>query len=146
MRRRVYWRGVTAAAIVARRWVLSAVGANRRFAVAASQKVCYYEDVLQAHGQCCRSMEFTDYDTRIAAYAVIIDQQDRILLSWYNGRGRGEPGWTLPGGGVEYTETAESAVVREVLEETGYSVETGRLLTVHTFTLDSGPDPARPYK
>jgi 8-oxo-dGTP diphosphatase len=44
-------------------------------------------------------VDFTEYDTRLAAYALIVDDRERILLTWYNGKGRGEPGWTLPGGG-----------------------------------------------
>ena len=36
------------------------------------------------------------------------------------------PGWHLPGGGVEPSETAELSAAREVMEETGYRV-TGRM-------------------
>ena len=74
-------------------------------------------------------LEFYDYDTRLAAYAVIVDG-DRVLLSWWNGEGVGEPGWSMPGGGVDLPETAEQGVVREVREETGFDVEVTRLLTL----------------
>jgi len=37
----------------------------------------------------------------------------------------------LPGGGVSYRETLEEAVVREVLEETGFEARIGRLLFVN---------------
>jgi len=40
--------------------------------------------------------------------------------------------WGLPGGGIERDETAEQAVVREVLEETGYEVEARRLIGVYS--------------
>jgi hypothetical protein len=30
-------------------------------------------------------VEFTEWDTRLAAYAVIVDDQRRLLLIWYNG-------------------------------------------------------------
>ena len=73
--------------------------------------------------------EFYDYDTRLAAYAVIVDD-DRVLLAWWNGEGHGEPGWSMPGGGVELPETTEQGVVREVREETGFDVELTGLLTV----------------
>lgn len=73
-------------------------------------------------------MEFTDYDTRLAAYAVIVDDQDRLLLALWNEPA--EPLWTLPGGGVDLHESVEDGVVREVREETGYDVELDGLLCV----------------
>jgi len=70
------------------------------------------------------------YDTRLAAYAVVLDDEDRVLLALWN-----EPAqkrWTLPGGGVDLHETPEEGVVREVREETGYDVELLGLLGVDT--------------
>ena len=78
-------------------------------------------------------MDFRDYDTRLAAYAVVVDDLDRVLLAlWNEGP---EPLWTLPGGGVELPETVEEAAVREVLEETGYDVTLGPLLGIHSFVV-----------
>lgn len=95
-------------------------------------------------------MHFTDYDTRVAAYAVIVDASDgpeRILLTWYNGEGHHEPGWSLPGGGVDYEETLEEAVVREVYEEAGYRVEVGRPLTTQAWGHRNGTTRStKPYK
>ena len=54
-------------------------------------------------------MDFLEYDTRLAAYAVIVDEQDRILLALWNEGA--EPSWTMPGGGVELHETAEEGAV-----------------------------------
>lgn len=79
-------------------------------------------------------MEFTEYDTRLAAYAVVV-ADGRILLSWWNGEGVGTPAWSLPGGGVEFAETTEQGAVRECLEETGYRVRLGQPLVVDTYTL-----------
>ena len=94
-------------------------------------------------------MHYTDYDTRLAAYAVIVDE-GRILLAWWNGEGRAEPKFTLPGGGVDFEETVEEAAVREVLEETGYHVELGRLLCVSSYTIPreqrANPLAERPLK
>jgi len=90
-------------------------------------------------------VEFTDWDTRVAAYAVVVDDRGQLLLTWYNGA-RPHPQWTLPGGGVDYAETLEAAVVREVREETGYDVEVGPPLFTSTFTASDGPRPPRPYK
>jgi 8-oxo-dGTP diphosphatase len=74
--------------------------------------------------------EFTEYDTRLAAYAVIIDDQDRVLLALWNEPD--PPLWTLPGGGVDLHESAEEGAIREVREETGYDVELDGLLGVDT--------------
>ena len=86
-----------------------------------------------------------EHDTRIGAYAVLLDDQGRILLAFWN---QGDPAaWTLPGGGVEPGETPEQAAVREVREETGYDVELLRLLGRDRFTvaadrrLDGGARP-----
>ena len=78
-------------------------------------------------------MDYRDYDTRLAAYAVIRDQSGRVLLALWNEADT--PKWTMPGGGVELMESVEEAVVREVREETGFDVAVGRLLGVHTFVL-----------
>jgi 8-oxo-dGTP diphosphatase len=77
-------------------------------------------------------MEYTDYDTRLASYAVVTDG-DRVLLarlSWPDAEL-----WTLPGGGVDFEETVEEGAVREVLEETGYDVVVEELLGVRSSTV-----------
>lgn len=77
-------------------------------------------------------MNYTDYDTRLAAYAVIVDD-DRVLLALWNEAD--QPRWTLPGGGVELNESAEEGAIREVREESGYDVELGPLLGVHSYVI-----------
>lgn len=93
-----------------------------------------------------RVLHFTEYDTRLAAYAVIVDDQDRILLALWN---EVEPQqWTMPGGGIELDETPDEGVVREVREETGYDVELVRLLGVNSNVIPAAEraDTERPAK
>ncbi|MFC4784459.1 NUDIX hydrolase [Nocardioides sp. MAHUQ-72] len=75
-------------------------------------------------------MDHPDFDTRLAAYAVIVDHRDHILLALWNEPS--PPQWTMPGGGVELHESLEEGLVRELREETGYDVRPGRLLGVDT--------------
>ena len=78
-------------------------------------------------------VHFTEFDTRLAAYGLLISDDDQILLTWFNGGGRTEPGWTMPGGGVEFDESIEDAVAREVFEETGYTVDVGDIVSLSRF-------------
>ncbi|WP_134767919.1 NUDIX domain-containing protein [Nocardioides sp. 1609] len=88
-------------------------------------------------------MHYTQYDTRVATYALIVDDQDRILLTWWNGEGRRTPGWSLPGGGVDLEEGLEESLVREVREEAGYDVVVGAPVTTHSWFRYDEP---RPFK
>ena len=62
--------------------------------------------------------------TRLGSYAVSIDGEGRILLCRLS-PDEVEPGaWTLPGGGIEFGEHPDEAVLRELEEESGL---TGRI-------------------
>jgi len=62
---------------------------------------------------------------RFAAYAIATDPHERLLLTriapGYPGEGR----WHLPGGGTDYGEQPGTALLRELVEETG---QAGRLI------------------
>ena len=58
--------------------------------------------------------------TYVGAYARCLDPAGRLLLVRM-ARGLDEGRWTLPGGGIEWGEHPDAAVVRELEEETGIS-------------------------
>lgn len=72
----------------------------------------------------------------LAASGLITDPDGRVLLVDPNYREH----WTMPGGVVEHGEAPHLACEREVAEEVGLAVRSGRLLAVHW----SAPRPPRP--
>ena len=71
-----------------------------------------------------------DFETRPGAYAIIRDEEGRLLLT------HGRALWFLPGGGLDFGEDPMDGVCREVLEESGYTVQVGRCLGA---TIDTCP-------
>ena len=66
---------------------------------------------------------------RVGVGAVIKDDHNRILLVLRK-RAPEADHWSLPGGKVEYMETIEAAVVREIKEELGIDIALDQLLCV----------------
>ncbi|WP_025616666.1 NUDIX hydrolase [Salinispora cortesiana] len=62
---------------------------------------------------------------RFAAYAVVTDPDERVLLTRVSDGYPGAGCWHLPGGGTDYGEQPGAALIRELVEETG---QTGRLV------------------
>ena len=71
-----------------------------------------------------------NYKIRVSSRAIIINE-DKILLNCF---GNGLY-YNFPGGGIEENETAKQAVIREVLEESGLTVDVGELI----FSLEYEP-------
>jgi 8-oxo-dGTP diphosphatase len=63
----------------------------------------------------------------IGAFAIIFDDQDRVLLC----HRRDLDVWNLPGGGVESGELPTEAVIREVKEETDLEAAVEKLVGVY---------------
>jgi phosphohistidine phosphatase SixA len=61
--------------------------------------------------------------TRVAAYALCLDEAGRILLTRLTPFEVRPGHWTLPGGGIDFGEAPAEAVLRELTEETGLSGE-----------------------
>jgi ADP-ribose pyrophosphatase YjhB (NUDIX family) len=68
--------------------------------------------------------------TRVAAYAVCRDDEGRVLLCHIAPSVKVGDVWTLPGGGLDFGEPPEVAVLRELTEETGYVGELEGLIGV----------------
>jgi 8-oxo-dGTP diphosphatase len=61
--------------------------------------------------------------TRLGAYGICLDDAGRILLARLSAIEVDVGAWTLPGGGVDFGEHPDAAVVRELREETGLDGE-----------------------
>ena len=59
--------------------------------------------------------------TRVAAYALCVDETGRILVTRLTYPELKAGWWTLPGGGIDFGESPTEAVLRELTEETGLS-------------------------
>jgi len=64
----------------------------------------------------------------IGAFAIILDDQDRVLLCHRCDHDL----WNLPDGGLEFNEAPWECVVREVKEEVGLDVEVERLAGIYS--------------
>ncbi len=68
---------------------------------------------------------------RAAAYVVCRDEAERLLLTRFVSPGHPDSGmWTMPGGGMDWGESAEAAAHRELDEETGLSATLGSVIGV----------------
>ncbi len=83
---------------------------------------------------CGRTLDRFD-QPRLTVDAVVLNARDEVLLIE---RRNPPPGWALPGGFVDPGETLETAVARELREETG--LRAGRVRQLHTYS-DPERDP-----
>jgi 8-oxo-dGTP pyrophosphatase MutT (NUDIX family) len=74
---------------------------------------------------------------RTAVRALIQDHEGRILIIKRTNTSYCEGWWNLPGGKIDYNQTAEDAVIREIHEETKLECTSSQFL----FYLDNLPTP-----
>ncbi|MGB3541661.1 NUDIX domain-containing protein [Rubrivirga sp.] len=73
---------------------------------------------------------------RVRVGALIFDDPvapSSMLLAEHAGIWEDQPFWTMPGGGVEFGESLEDALIREVTEETSVDIEVGPMRYVLDF-------------
>ncbi|NKE62303.1 NUDIX hydrolase [Lentzea sp. PSKA42] len=63
--------------------------------------------------------------------AVVVVDNDNVLLMWRHRFTTDAWGWEIPAGRAEANETVETAAIRETEEETGYKVSVEPLVTIN---------------
>ena len=77
--------------------------------------------------------------TRVGAYALCLDEAERILLCRLSAIEVDVGAWTLPGGGIAFGEHPADAVIRELKEETGLTGEIEGLVGVFSHVYRRSP-------
>lgn len=75
--------------------------------------------------------------TRVAAYGIIKNRSKVLLCRLSEQVPHWQGYWTLPGGGLDFGEDPQRAMIREVFEETGITVTTDSIATVDSQLLVS---------
>lgn len=74
--------------------------------------------------------------TRVAAYGLIVHENKILLCRLSSYIPSSEGFWTLPGGGLDFAEDPQEAMMREVAEETGLIVRPEGLAGIDSLTLE----------
>jgi 8-oxo-dGTP diphosphatase len=72
----------------------------------------------------------TDY-IGVGVGACIMNDEGKILIALRGKEAKNERGkWEIPGGSVDFGETFEQAIKREVMEELGVEIQVGELINI----------------
>src|SRR6476646_2063474 len=98
--------------------------------VALRRSQSRYAWASRARAACSRRSVVRPYPDRpvVGVGAVVLDGSRVLLIKRGHAPLKGQ--WSLPGGGVETGETLEQAIAREVLEETGLTIDVGPMVEV----------------
>jgi 8-oxo-dGTP pyrophosphatase MutT (NUDIX family) len=77
-------------------------------------------------------------EVRVAARAVVLDPDERILLVQFRNPHSGAAWWATPGGALDPGETHEEGLRRELLEEAGIAAEIGPCVWTRDHTFEWG--------
>ena len=83
------------------------------------------------------------YKIRISAKGFFFNSKDKVLLTRGIRKERKKVYYCAPGGGVERGETLRVALERELIEETGYSGKTGKIIFCQDY---KNPDQKRSFE
>lgn len=109
------------------------------------QEVLFCKPSLNYHPHWCHKDELIGWENvdpivrqavnlslpRVVAEAIIVEDQNILLAKATRGFNKGR--WTLPGGFVNYGESPDKAVAREVQEEIGVDSKVNQLLSLESF-------------
>lgn len=77
-----------------------------------------------------------DKKINIIASACVVDNNKVLLVQENKEEIKGL--WDLPGGKVKSDEDIKQAVIREILEETGYKIDVNNILLIQNYVTDTG--------
>lgn len=81
-----------------------------------------------------------DYVQRVAVSALIKNKRNEFLVVKRSGHDSHPNTWEMPGGAIDYGETPESGLKREVKEETGLSINIIRPVSTTSLFSERNPD------